>query len=131
MMMMHAYRCSGECSSKRKKEKVKSNALSSSPALNPFYQFSISMRLFQERKTQEERFEKKGIHDKMTFHHYRPSRCCPAQRPFDLPLASLRPMLPKQRHVQNSTLRIQMPASTVSWLAIPPSIIAGSAWGST
>lgn len=40
-------------------------------------------------------------------------------------------MLPKQRQVQNSTLRIQMPASTVSGLAIPPSIVAaGSADGS-
>lgn len=60
-MMMHAYGCSGECSSKRKKEKVENNALSSSPALNPFYQFSISTRLFQQRKTQEECLRKKGF----------------------------------------------------------------------
>lgn len=51
--------------------------------------------------------------------------CTPAQRPLvaaDRLQVSRRPMLPKQTQLQNSTLSIHMPVSTVSCLASPPSI---------
>ena len=36
-------------------------------------------------------------------------------------------MFPKHTQLQNSTLTIQMPASSVAWLASPPSTSGGSA----
>lgn len=44
----------------------------------------------------------------------------PPHLPLDLFQVSLRPIFPKQRQLQNSTLSIQTPVSTVSWLAKPP-----------
>lgn len=53
----------------------------------------------------------------------------PAQRPLatvDLPHVSRLPIFPKQTQLQNSTLSIQTPVSTVCWVAKPPSISKSS-----
>lgn len=44
----------------------------------------------------------------------------PPHLPLDLFHVSLRPILPKQRQLQNSTLSIHTPVSTVSCVAKPP-----------
>lgn len=71
-MMMHAYRCSGKYSSKERNKKTSKVMLCPKSRFETFLPVFHFHEVIPKKKDPIRKFEKKGVHVKMAFNHYRP-----------------------------------------------------------